>query len=399
MKKVLSSVRSFFKANRAALPDDEHARAINQSEAPEDAPETLDLRIAKGAIDNSNEMYKAIFLAMIGGGMGIGEILKWSSMGVRSIKKGLINVQGQELLKIEFRSRKMNNRPYFTLIGGDALKALKVWMSVRDGKKIKYENKRKAQYPPDIFVTKTHNAVKEDQTLRLYWLRVLHRTGCIERKKGAPPSTRYGLNLHQMRDLFKGQWTIANRGREDKLSEFLMGHRIDSYNYNRFYEAQAGQQLIYDAYLKTLPFLNILSSTLPFGLVDSSTLAATNVEVDELKRQVQQLSQERMSLQKNMDEYKHDFEQRFQRRIDELREEEHVISLMNRLAAAQIQLERGGIMVLGSDDIWDDNYPRARLVTEHDIKELENELRIARKKLSREQLARVRSSFQYSLAL
>lgn len=284
-KKNLTTVRSFFKSNRVALPDDgEIWRDIDNGIAPDDAPELMTLEIAKRVVENSNELYKAIFLSMIAGGMGLNEIIKFSQQGIDSIKKGIIRPKEERLLRINFTGRKTNRHPYFTLIGGDALTALETYLNVRKSRKKAFEKNTGNKYPTDIFVTNTHNPILQEHTIRTYWLRKLHRIGLINRIPGAPSSTRYGLHPHQLRDLFKNQWTIAHRGQEDKISEFILGHRLDRYNYNKFYKVKMGQEVVYEEYLKTLPYVNIISSSIPFGLIDSTEISTIRGEVEQLKK-------------------------------------------------------------------------------------------------------------------
>ena len=88
-------------------------------------------------------------------------------------------------------------------------------------------------YPDTIFVTTQNTPLSSESTIDHYWLRNLDRQGIIKREKDASHSTRYGKNIHQLRDLGKTQFSKAPSAHPEtpdihgKISEFLMRHIID----------------------------------------------------------------------------------------------------------------------------------------------------------------------------
>ena len=52
-----------------------------------------------------------------------------------------------------------------------------------------------------------------------------------------------------------------------------------------------GQEVVYEEYLKTLPYVNIISSSIPFGLVDSNEISTIRGEVEQLKKRNEEQSE------------------------------------------------------------------------------------------------------------
>jgi hypothetical protein len=283
-RRIYGAVRSFFKSNWAELPDNGEIYG-NLTSDLEDAPENLTLETLKTVCVKSNQMYRAIFLSMFAGSMGVEELIRWNGQGVGSVGRGLIKVDGERVLKIDLplrqgRSRKRNTRPFYTLIGGDALGELEKWLRVRERQRAAYEERHSKPYPDAIFVTNNNTPLDFDTTLRTYWLRKLHQLGIIDRARKNGPGTRYGYHVHQVRDLFSTQM----HGKFDKdVKEFLMGHVTDPNRYDKFYNDVA---YVAREYLKGIPYLNILTSALPFGLMDAS---AQQQQVESLQHRIKEL--------------------------------------------------------------------------------------------------------------
>ena len=303
-RKVLSAVRSFFEANHAELSVSSNEKRSITLTVPA-VQEQLTLRDVQRVVNGANEMFRAVFLCMLAGGMGLREILKWNAQGISSLEEAMrnpIRVESQELIKIDFEERKSNSQPYWTLIGGDALDALKTYLRLRERKRAAYEKKRsKAReeippYPDTIFVTTMNTPLKSASTIQHYWLRNLNRQAIIKREKGAPHNKRYGKNLHQLRDLFRSQWSIASKRdkkTDNDVAEFLMGHLIDPMGYDQFFN---DEHLVAENYAWVLPYLNILSDDTAFGKVDASTLSTQGKQIKELQANVAQLEDLILSL-------------------------------------------------------------------------------------------------------
>ncbi|MBA7713621.1 hypothetical protein ES703_122627 [subsurface metagenome] len=290
---ILSSVKCYFEAEHAKLPISSNIkRCVAQTVPPVD--QRLILEDIKQVVNGSNEMYRAIFLCTLAGGMGSKEILKWSTQGIETLEEALENsvrIDGEELVKIKFTERKGSTRPYWTLIGGDALQALKVYLNFRERKREVYEKRTGKTYPSTVFVTIMNTPMQDineiqNKMIRMYFNRQLHRLGIIEKGER-------GKSIHQTRDRFRSQWGKVH-GKNSvggDAGEFLMGHIIDPNRYNEFYKDPQGENIVFKAYVKVLPMLNIMSSGKPFGLY-------TEEEVDKERESARKSAKEK-SIEEN----------------------------------------------------------------------------------------------------
>jgi len=230
---------SFFTHNRAALPKDKSFKV--RGDKPR-TPSNLRPEHVKEAVLAANPMYGAIITCMIGGGMGISELLEWSNTGWKSLRAQLN--EGAGVVKVDLPGRKSekNIRPYFTLIGGDALRLLIHYLGPD------LPEKRKA-----IFINPLGEPVNET-ALKRWWLRHLIRLGIVEKEEDGARGTRYGYGLHELRDNFRTLWS-QSRANPD-VGEFLMGHKLDEYEYNHVYR---DFDYVVGEYSQALPLLNVLS--------------------------------------------------------------------------------------------------------------------------------------------
>jgi len=235
---IYSALRSFFLHNRAELPRDKSFRLRG------DRPRVvggLTVGEVRRILDSCNECHRAVFLCMLQAGMGIGELLRWSREGLQSLRDQI--QRGVHPVRIDLPGRKQgrNRRPYYTFIGRDAVDALKVWLRLRP------------RGTDDIFVNQLGRPLS-DHGVRTYWTKHLKRLGIIEKPDDAGPSTRYGKNLHELRDLFRTRWQMS--GAAPAVAEFMMGHVVDPLGYNKFWR---DPDYVADEYLKAEPWLNVVS--------------------------------------------------------------------------------------------------------------------------------------------
>lgn len=233
------SILSFFTHNRAELPKDKSFKI--RGDKPR-TPSNLRPEHVRKALLIANPMYGAMISCMLEGGMGIAEVIEWSNNGWKNLRDQLD--KGSDIIKIELQGRKShrNIRPYFTLIGGDALDLLKQYL----GPELPEERDA-------IFINAFKTPVKKT-ALKLFWLRHLTRLRIIEKAENGTKGTRYGYGLHELRDIFRTQWS-QSRANPD-IGEFLMGHKLDEYGYNQVYR---DYDYVVEEYRKALPFLNVLS--------------------------------------------------------------------------------------------------------------------------------------------
>jgi len=353
-RKVFTTIMSFFNLNRADMPKDpEIARNFHS----EQAPMRKDLTVAhlKQIVLGKNIMYRAIFLSILEGAMGQDELIEWSSQGIGPLMDELKGEKRRRhgVIRVDLKPRKKNPQPYFTLIGGDALRAIEDWVRHRETLRAAFERKHpKGHFPDSIFVS-IHGKPLTLLGIQTYWRRLAYDLGFIKSRSQGGPGTRYGVNPHQIRKLFR---TLYGRSRSENaelhrnVGEFLMGHTVDPYDYNRFFD---DEDIVIQEYVKALPYLDIVSSDKAEGKVDED-------EVENLRRYTKELEEK---LKKQDAE----FEKKFG--------EERKISL-NLETALKTQKDDVESLKSGHADLKASAYVRTKLEKELEdrVKELEDQL-------------------------
>lgn len=270
-----SIVKSFFNHNRATLPKDPSFIIRGDQDQ---VIGRLTIENIRDMVLSSNRCYRAIVLSMFQGGMDTSSMIYWSENGLESLKEQLRD--DPETIRIELpgRMKRRKKQPFYPLIGRDAIEALKDWMEVR---------------PPghkQIFLTQAFEDKEKGirkpvshKSVRMYWLKHLEKIGLINRT-GGKRSTRYGLNLHELRDVFRSQWEKSPA--KASVAEFMMGHKVDPLEYNK---ACRDEDWVREEYLKALPLLQIMSSDTPFGKVSGKTVNKLQERIDELETQIEEM--------------------------------------------------------------------------------------------------------------
>jgi integrase len=245
---LYSTIRGFFKNNRAQLPSDDFRSRIKGDVPP--VTGKLSMQDLKNIALKSRPCQRAIWLCMFQGGMGQKEFHYWNRNGYDELVEQLD--RNPSVIKINLPGRKHNNTNYYTLIGSDAIKALKQWLKIR---------------PPDgesIFTNLFGNVYGYDG-LRKNWFDKTVDLGLIKRppKGKRHDRLRYGKNLHELRDLFITQFEMSPAN--GLLAQFMTGHVIDTNMYNKFYRHY--EDYVVDEYRKALPYLNVISSPTALGLI------------------------------------------------------------------------------------------------------------------------------------
>jgi integrase len=214
---VYTLIRSFFLHNRAELPQDRAFRIHA------DAPKTrtlLTLEDFRKLVLSLDPCNAALYLCMFMSGLGTGEIVYWSNHGAEDLREQLSN--DPKIIRIDIPGRKgdRNERNFYSFIAGDALDLLRKWWKIRP---------RDAKV---IFVNGRDTPVTESGVYAI-WLRHMRRLGIIDPKKEGQReySNRTGRGLHELRDLFRTQFTKSQAKRE--IAEFMMGHIVDPLGYNQ----------------------------------------------------------------------------------------------------------------------------------------------------------------------
>ena len=280
-------IQSFFIHNRAPLPRDATLN-ISADRPPTDGelkPEEIrDLALA------SNRTYRAVILCMFSAGMGQEEFFYWSNNGL----KDLHEQRDEGLVKINNVGRKLakNEHTYITFLGGDALFALREYLEKTRPHIVDRLQMKNPRFKDSgaIFLNQRGEPLSKN-AFGLYWRRILRNLGIIEPKTGRNVTTRYGKGAHEMRDTFRTLWRKSAVPVE--YAEYFMGHikAFDQYGYDKTYKDEKD---LMKKYLTALPYLNILTSARPFGLVDqeeyeNSRILELEEEVSEMKKQQEEL--------------------------------------------------------------------------------------------------------------
>jgi len=257
------TILSFFLHNRAELPKDKSF--IIRGDKPK-TPSVLRPHHIQKAVLNATPVYASMITCMLAGSMGISEILEWSNNGWENLRDQLN--EEADVIRIDLPGRKKfrNETPYFTLIGGDALRHLKFYL-----------NGAVTGDRPAIFLNRYGGPITHF-ALRKYWIQLLFRVEIITKKVGGKRGTRYGCGLHELRDNFRTLWSQS--GANSDIGEFLMGHAIDPYEYNQCFRDYA---FVVQEYRKAIPFLNVVS-----GGFDPKA----NMEMENLRAQIEDLKEE-----------------------------------------------------------------------------------------------------------
>lgn len=277
-----STIRQFFLFNHVELPSD--VGFVFHSEKPRVRRE-LSIEDLRKILLSSSPMYRAVFLMMFQSGMGEGEIVfvneNYSEQVLRNLNSRVLRFD------LVGRKRLRNRFPYYTFIGGDALKAVRDYVQASQRRVLK-----------PLFVNEYGRFISE-QNICMYFLNRCKRLGLIH--VSGPPckvcgestiklktarkgkfmtlylckqcdrefsaadlglsfrelcSIRYDKSAHECKDAFRTQLQFA--GVSDKVAEFLMGHGelVDPNDYNKFMN---NQDYVLAEYMKALPYLNVLS--------------------------------------------------------------------------------------------------------------------------------------------
>lgn len=272
-KNRYNNIRSFFAHNRAELPKDKQFKI-----RPEIAPVqgTLNAHEIKNAVLSSKPMYQAMILTMFQSAMDQEMITHWNSNGWDSLHEQL----DQDIIKIELPGRKgaRNIKPFYSFIGGDAVKAIKAWMQLRAEKvrqgKISVNNKV-------IFCNQYGEAISK-ASLRRYWTKRLRDIGSIPPHSPETKGRLTGKGLHEMRDVWRSLWSKSPASHT--VGEYLMGHKIDKLEYDKSFR---DVEFYREEYAKALPYLQLISSGAPFGRVEKNEIDSQNRRIKDLENKLE----------------------------------------------------------------------------------------------------------------
>lgn len=262
-RKIRSTIRSFFAHSRCELPKD--PRFIIRGDEQR-VIGTLTLEEVKTLILRCNPAYQAIFLSMFQGGMGLAEVEYWSNNGYEELEEQLSDKKvGVIRVSLPGRKKARNERPYYTLLGSDAIDAIRGWLEIRPSE------------AEAIFTNKYGGPITKN-AIGLYWRRHLRDLGMITKKYNNDKSNRYGKNPHELRTLFRSQWEKTPA--KISVAEYLMGHQVDPLDYNQAFKDEAWTRKQYEL---ALPMIQIMSSGQPFGRVEAGEIEKLQARIKELE--------------------------------------------------------------------------------------------------------------------
>jgi integrase len=262
-----NAVRSFFAHNRAHLPPDKSFK-IRSDIPPVRA--MLSAEDVRNIVLSCNVMYRAVFLCLLMGGMGQEEFIWWSNNGLDKLKKDL--KREKDIIRIDLPGRKSsrNRHGYYTMMGGDALVALKNWMLERSTLVMEKDIKCMS-----IFLNQFGRPLNKP-SLYTYWYRHLRKLNLVVDIE--MQGNRTGKNPHELRDTFRTLWEKS--GAATSVAEFAMGHVVDELGYNKAHHDEAW---VRKEFRKALPYLNILSSTRAYGQVSEDRVAELEAQLKALQ--------------------------------------------------------------------------------------------------------------------
>lgn len=291
---ALAVIRSFYEENDCPLPQKKINLRITEVDRTR-AREQLSLKPMtltdfEKLIAPMKIREKALIVILLQSGMGEGEFVnqfnvckcrkEWLRNNGHVCEPSKIMRQlreGRERIKIEFVGRKLNSKPYFTFIGKDAVGLLKRYLKFREALIIKAQDRVK-MYESKIRKGKALQKWEADalqsyrrklQTLTPQWqdgqpIFVSNWLSPINEAKIQRDVLTYkkltGLTdrdftAHTCRGLFKTE--CAHRGVDDTISEYFIGHSLDTLGYNRL--DQMHPEDFETEYQQVEPALNIIS--------------------------------------------------------------------------------------------------------------------------------------------
>ena len=311
-----SAVRSYYEHNHVPLPRDPSFR-FRADKPPVESELTFE--DLKKIVLSSNETYQAVYLIMFQGTMGCAEFEYFNENSWPEVKAQL--EEGKQRIKITLPGRKHNkNRvPYYTFIGKDAVKALKMYLNawrgpIKNGEAIFLNEKGDPITTQAIERYFTRHAIKVgvirrwtppcpecgaetrySRTWRGKEQPTLYICNRCEKETRAseieiPRDIRYKLHPHEMRDLFRSEWDLS--AARSVAAEFFMGHDIDPNDYNKIMKLHP--EWAEEQYANAEPFLNIISQ-------DPRKVALSKVQ--QLEQKVAELERKNLQMKERLNGY------------------------------------------------------------------------------------------------
>jgi hypothetical protein len=150
----------------------------------------------------------------------------------------------KDVMRIDMTcGRKKNvDKAYFCFVGKDSIDALRKYLHVEG-----WPEKRNGLIWEGLSAT---------ISFHMAYSRHLRKMGFVPRMKSSfDTSIRYGLNLHEFRDVAKSLWHES--GADLLVCEFCMGHTVDAMGYDKIYTLSPDYAV--KEFKKAEAYLNIIS--------------------------------------------------------------------------------------------------------------------------------------------
>jgi integrase len=244
-------------------------------------PKQMSLAAAKKVLGVMNQRDRAILLCMLQSGMSIGDVINKFGQMLEYVRSNL----DAERIKISFDERKGNAFPYFTFISRDAIHELRKWFAIRD------RLVRRHGDCPAIFLAKNG----EPLSLNSFEGSYLYHIRRAKLKDGP-----FSVTSHMFRKLFKTESRAPERGIDQDIVEFMMGHAsgIEAVGgpYDKTTELYEG--VIEREYAKLEPYLNIYTEP-PYGGSDFAMNKKAE-DTETLREEMKQLKAQVTELQRTL---------------------------------------------------------------------------------------------------
>jgi hypothetical protein len=221
MRTRYTTVRSFFLHSRAELP----RVPVRFTPTRDAAVGRLNLDVLRVLVQAAGLRNRAIYLTLFQGLMDQKRFTEFNRRGFE-LAEHVRRVGVETPFRVDFlRGRKGNARPFNTWIGRDALEAWRLYFDRERG----WPNPGEAAALDGDGKPLGRVALRASHRYLLRKLRFV--TGYGDK------STRYGYNLHELRDLAR---SILEKARADgfnpQSAEYWMGHTVDPLYYNKVWK-------------------------------------------------------------------------------------------------------------------------------------------------------------------
>lgn len=243
----LSHLRCFFLRNRVEIPAPTDWQPQPTREPTQGR---LTLPLIKEIISHADLRDQAIFLTLFQSLMDLERFQEFNRKNAESLVKHIKEKGLDEPFRVDFvNGRKRNRSMFFSYLHRDALEAWQTYFTRMRGWP-------KANEP--IAVRRDKLASPSKATIRLSFSTIARKLKLRE-PRGRNLSYRSGMAVHEFRDVGRTLLQTARKdGFDPIVAEFMMGHTVDPYNYNKFAELEP--EYVLDNAKIASNYLNIITA-------------------------------------------------------------------------------------------------------------------------------------------